>query len=203
MNGWPIVGWATVAVLTIVGSILALVGADEAGIRMGIRATARTSVVLFSLAFAASALRRRWRNDATAWLLRNRRQIGVSFAVSHVVHLLLIFALFGWTWAGFVAGTPLVTRVAGGIAYVFIALMTVTSFDRTAAWLGSRRWRQLHTAGAYSVWIIFAQNFFVQAFKSVVYWPYAALLAGAMVLRWTGSARVVSARADVEPRTAA
>ena len=59
MNGWPIVGWATLALAAMVAAILGVVGTGEPGIRMIIRATARTSVVSFSLAFAASALRRR------------------------------------------------------------------------------------------------------------------------------------------------
>jgi hypothetical protein len=204
MNGWPIVGWATLALLAIVGTILACVGGDEPGIRMVIRATARTSVVLFSLAFAASGLRRRWPNAATAWVLRNRRQLGVSFAVSHFVHLLAIFALAGWTWAGLLGSTETLTLVAGGGAYVFIALMTLTSFDATAAMLGPRAWRRLHTTGAYYVWIIFAQNYFVQAVLSAFYWPYAALLAGAMTLRWLPApeARAFTARADVRRSTA-
>jgi hypothetical protein len=183
MNGWPIVGWATLAVAAVVGVVLAVAGTDEAGIRMAIRATARTSVVFFSLSFAASALRRRWSIAATSWLLRNRRQLGVSFASSHAIHLLTILALSGWTWSGLVARTPTVTLVFGGIAYVFIALMTATSFDRTAAWLGPRRWRRLHTTGAYYNWCIFALNFFVLAFKSAVHWPFAGLLAASMAAR--------------------
>jgi DMSO/TMAO reductase YedYZ heme-binding membrane subunit len=205
MNGWPIVGWATLVVLAIVGAIVASVGGDETGIRMAIRATARTSVVLFSLAFAASALRRRSPYAATAWLLRNRRQLGVSFATSHFIHLLAIFALAGWTWAGFRANTPTLTLVAGGGAYVFIALMTLTSFDATATLVGPRAWRRLHTIGAYYVWIIFAQNFFVQAFKSAFYWPYAALLAAAMAMRWLPGreAREFTSRVEVQRSPAA
>ncbi len=189
MNGWPIVAWSTLAVTAIVAAILALVGTDEPGLRMAIRATARTSVVFFTLAFAASSLRRRWPNAVTAWLLRNRRQLGVSFASSHAIHLLAILALCGWTWSGLVERTPTVTLVGGGIAYVFIALMTATSFDATAAWLGPRRWRRLHTVGAYYNWAIFALNFFVLAFMSPVYWPFAALLAGAMAVRLAAGRR--------------
>ena len=183
MNDWPIVGWATVAVAAIVGCILALVGTDEAGLRMAVRATARTSVFFFTLSFAAAALRRRWPNAATAGLLRNRRQIGVSFAASHTIHLLTILALYGWTWAGLVARTTTTALVGGGIAYVFIALMTATSLDRTAAWLGPRRWQRLHSTGAYYIWIIFALSFFPMTFKSSIYWPFAAMLVGSMAVR--------------------
>ncbi|MCC6847961.1 MAG: hypothetical protein IT294_05620 [Deltaproteobacteria bacterium] len=202
MNGWPIVGWATFAVAAVVAAVLGIVGAGEPGIRMALRATARTSLAFFALAFVASALRRRWPSDATAWLMRNRRQLGVSFAVSHFVHLLLIFALVGWSWAAFRAATPTETRVMGGLAYGFIALMTVTSFDVTAAWLGPRAWRLLHVAGAYYLWIIFAQNYFAQAARSVFYWPYAAVLASAMALRWLPAPRAAGARVDL-PRSRA
>lgn len=202
MNGWPIVGWATLAVTAIVAVILAAVGTDDAGLGMAIRATARTSVVLFSLAFTASALRRRWPTPATAWLLRNRRQLGVSYAVSQLVHLLLIVTVAGWTVHGFLTVRPTLAIVGGGLAYVFVALMTLTSFDRTAAWLGPRRWRQLHVTGAYYNWFIFAQSFFRMVTKSPVYWPFAALVAGGMVMRWLPTGRPVTAELAVG-RTAA
>jgi len=78
---------------------------------MAFRATARTSVVFFTAAFAASALRRRWPNGATAWMLRNRRQLGVSYAASHFIHLLLILAVAGWTVHGFMTVRPMLTIV--------------------------------------------------------------------------------------------
>lgn len=187
MNGWPIVGWATLAVAAIVAAVLAVAGVDEAGLGMAIRATARTSLVLFTLAFTASALKRRWPSAWTAWLLRNRRQLGVSFASSHLIHLLLIFARYGGTWNGFVTGTPAGTRIGGGLAYVFIALMTLTSFDRTAAWLGPRHWQRLHTVGAYYIWIIFAQSFVGRAFKdhALIHIVCAMVVLAAMGLRLT------------------
>jgi hypothetical protein len=53
MNGWPIVGWATLAVLAIVGCILAVVGTDAEGLRMAIRATAGAyyNWFIFALSF--------------------------------------------------------------------------------------------------------------------------------------------------------
>lgn len=199
MNGWPIVGWATLAVMAIVAAVFAAAGTGADGLGMAIRATARTSVVFFTAAFAAAALRRRWPNDATAWMLRNRRQLGVSYAASHFIHLLLILTLAGWTVHGFATVRPMKTIVGGGIAYVFLALMTATSFDTTAAWLGPRRWRQLHVTGAYYNWFIFAQSFFRMVTKSPIYWPFAALVAGSMLLRWlpVSAARAVTSRADV------
>ena len=48
MNGWPIVGWATLAVLAIVAAVFAVAGTGAEGLGMAIRATARTSVVFFT-----------------------------------------------------------------------------------------------------------------------------------------------------------
>ena len=39
---------------------------------------------------------------------------------------------------------------------LFIAAMTATSFNRTVAWLGARRWRLLNLVGGWYVWVSFA-----------------------------------------------
>ena len=147
-EGWPLVGWAALGLTAMSAAVLLAAGTDEAGLRMLIRATARSSVVVFVLAFSASSLRRLWRGDATAWLLRNRRQLGVSFALSHFVHLAAILEA-SLRFPGFRAEVQWLTIVFGGLAYVFIAAMAATSFDRSAAWLGPRRWRQLHLLGSW------------------------------------------------------
>jgi hypothetical protein len=188
VRGWPIVGWATVAIVAMVGAILALAGTGEHGVRMVIRATARSSVVLFVAAYVARPLRRVWRTPTSAWLLANRRQLGVSFAVSHAAHLLALVALFDWSVRRLVTESDAVTVVFGGIAYVFIALMAATSFDRTAAWLGPRRWKLLHGVGVHWIFAIFLLNFVGSAFVSAWYWPFAALVLAALALRIAGPA---------------
>src|SRR5688500_4145822 len=88
--GWPIVGWATLAVVAIQIADLPIAGTGEEGVRMAIRASARTSVVLFGLAFVASSLYRLAPSAFSRWLIANRRYLGVSFAVSHAIHLAAI-----------------------------------------------------------------------------------------------------------------
>src|SRR5438105_8688789 len=158
-RGWPIVGWAALAIAAIIAVILAVTGTGEDGIRMVIRATARTSVVLFGAAFVASALHRAWPGEASRWLVANRRYVGVSFAVSHFAHLLALLTLAHWSLRGMAAAAGPVVGILGGVAYVFIAAMVATSSDRTAAWLGPRRWSALHTAGMYWLWFIFFVSF--------------------------------------------
>jgi DMSO/TMAO reductase YedYZ heme-binding membrane subunit len=151
--------------LAMTALILASTGTGEAGLRMLVRATARTSLALFGVAFAASALRRLWRTPATAWLLRERRYLGLSFAFSHLLHALAIYALS--LVLGDAFETNLVTIVFGGGAYVMIALMAATSSDRAVAKLGRRRWRLLHLVGGYWVWIIFANSYTARAVMAI------------------------------------
>jgi hypothetical protein len=183
-RGWPIVAWTAAALVLMIAAVLALAGGDEAGLRMVIRATARTSCVLFLAAFVASALHHAWPSPATAWLLANRRYVGVSFAVSHLLHLLAIADLAGWSAQGLVATAGMTTTVVGGIGYLLIAAMTATSFDRTAAWLGARRWRRLHTIGAYYVWLVFFLSFAPRVASSPLHLPFGVAVVAAPVLRW-------------------
>jgi hypothetical protein len=191
--GWPIVGWVTVALGGMVAAILAVAGADEAGIRMVIRATARTSVVLFSAAFVASALRRAWPSPAGRWMLATRRYLGVSFAVSHFAHLVAILALAEWSVSRMVADAWPTAAILGGIAYVFVVAMAATSFDRTAAWLGPRAWGRLHTVGVYWIYAVFFVSFVPRAFTSLLYVPFALLLLGALGIRLWHRPRVPAA----------
>jgi hypothetical protein len=151
LSGWPIVGWATLVVVAIQLVVFALAGIDEQGVRMAIRASARTSVVLFGLAFTASSLYQLARGAFSRWLLRNRRYLGVSFAASHAIHLAAIVALA----VAFDVELAMATLTVGGFAYVLIAAMAATSSDRAVKWLGARRWKLLHGFGARYVWLVF------------------------------------------------
>jgi sulfoxide reductase heme-binding subunit YedZ len=180
LAGWPIVGVTAVVVLAVVGTGVAVIGPGEAAARFALRATARTSVLLFLAAFTASSLHRRWPGPVTRWLVLNRRYLGVSFAVSHAVHALAIASLVR-TSPDFTVNP--VTAVAGGFGYVVLAAMTATSFDRTAAWLGPRRWSRLHTFGVYYLWLVFFATYAPQAVAVPAHAPFTLLLLAALGLR--------------------
>jgi len=186
LEGPRIIGWATLALGIMTVLLLGIYGTEEAGIRVMIRATARTSVVLFIAAFTASSAVRLWPRPLTKWMLRNRRYLGLSFAVSHAVHL--VFIVYAAAVMGFLEINT-VTLIGGGLAYVFIAAMAATSFDAAVTWLGRRRWQRLHTVGAYYIWFIFLQSYVPRALESVAYVPVAFLLIGALVVRLVAQRR--------------
>ena len=182
VEGARIVGWASLALAAMTLAVLAAGGTGEDGVRMLIRATARSSLALFSLAFTASSLRRLVHAPATAWLLRNRRYLGLSFAVSHAIHLAGIVDL-AVRWPEQFARTSATTVIGGGLGYVFVAAMAATSNDRAVAALGRRRWRLLHLAGSWLVWGIFASSYVPRAVHAPGYLPLALLAVAALGVR--------------------
>jgi hypothetical protein len=144
--------------VAMVGALLAATGWTEAGLRLCIRATARTSVTLFLAAFLASTLRRLWPGPATIWLLQNRRYVGLGFAVSHLLHLLAILALHDVAPEAF-ADVPWVTFIVGGGGFVVVGIMAATSSDAAVRLLGTSRWRNLHRFGLYYLWIVFTVTY--------------------------------------------
>jgi len=180
LNGWPLVGWTALVVGTMTSAIVADEGFTQGAMHAALRATARTSLVLFLAAFVASSLRATWPSRFADWLSSNRRYLGVSFAVSHAFHLAAIVGLVRLS----PEPTPVVTIVLGGLGYVFIAAMAATSFDATAAWLGARRWKLLHTTGLYYLWIVFTLTSLGAAHRDPLATIALASLLSAMALRW-------------------
>ena len=72
--------------------------------------------------------------------------------------------------------------IGGGLGYVFVLLMGATSFDRTAALVGPRRWRLLHLVGGYYLSLIFLQAEAKRA-ADPSHWPYLGLVVGVLALR--------------------
>jgi DMSO/TMAO reductase YedYZ heme-binding membrane subunit len=166
-----------------VGGLVALVLAQHGGGREGVgavlRSTARVSGPLFLLAFSASSLRHLWRHRVTAWLLANRRALGVAAAAAHTWHMAGIAAYLA---AGYQPVNAF-TLVAGTLAYLCFVAMAATSSDRAVARLGARRWKRLHTLGGWYIWAIFTATFAGVATRQPASAVYAALCLAALALR--------------------
>jgi sulfoxide reductase heme-binding subunit YedZ len=178
-RGWPLVIWVAVVVGAGVGAILLVQGTGPEGIGAWLRWTARVSGLLFYAAISASALRVFWDAPGTRALLENRRYVGVSAAVAHTWHLAGIVAYANLPDAQVQAGSA----VPGGLAYLFLFAMAGTSFDRSAAWLGARRWKLLHTVGAWYVWLVFTYTFLGSAGTHLLSGVLAVLGIGVLGLR--------------------
>ncbi|QHP74193.1 hypothetical protein EI171_15930 [Bradyrhizobium sp. LCT2] len=159
LEGWRLLAALTLSLIVLSLWIASMRQFEVEGVRVVIRFTARSSLMLFCLAFGAAALARLWPNAWTRWQRRNRRYLGLSFAASHAIHAVAIVAFANMDPADFAEATSAASYIFGGIGYAFIIAMSATSFDRTAALLGPRAWRALHLTGGYYLWLQFMVSF--------------------------------------------
>jgi methionine sulfoxide reductase heme-binding subunit len=182
LQGWPLVA-AAAAVVSLMALGLVVASPDVAGVRSAIRWTARTSLLLFLLTFTASAAWRRWPSAWTRWQLANRRYLFLSFAASHGVHLIAIIAFAHLAPMAFDLASNPKTRFVGEIGYAFIVAMAATCFDATAAWLGRRAWKILHTTGAWYLWFVFLSSYASRALHDPHYWTGVVAVLIALAVR--------------------
>ncbi|MBW4618566.1 MAG: ferric reductase-like transmembrane domain-containing protein [Cyanosarcina radialis HA8281-LM2] len=179
LQKWQIVGLTAIAIGIIVSTIWIVNGINEQGMRIAIRTTGRTSCLLFLSAFIASSLHQLRSSSFSVWLLKNRRYLGISMAVSHSYHAIALLGLWFAT-----AGTAPQIEPLGTLGYIILIAMTVTSFPRPANWLGKRRWQILHTTGMYFLWAGLLLEYSFKLSKSpFLYSPFVILLVLAMMLR--------------------
>lgn len=180
---WRLWAWGSVLLALLTVSML-LAQPDAEGTRGLIRLTARLSLVLFLLAFVASAWWRRWPGALSAALMRHRRQVGLLFATSHACHAVGIACLAMWAdpalWTEL---TPPISRWIGGAGYVAVALMAMTSFDAAVHKLGRARWQALHRVCGHVIWLVFVLSCLKRVGAAPVYALPLLLLVGAMLLR--------------------
>ena len=110
-----------------------------------LRTSARIALLIYLVIFVTRPVHQLVTAAWSRALLRNRRLVGIAFASVMTVHLVFLVWLNGIQLA-----------IPGMVAFAFVYLMFVTSFDGPAGALGARRWRLLHRAGIYYIGVIFS-----------------------------------------------
>ncbi len=161
---------------------------DETLIRTAIRATARTSFVLFLCAFLSGALYRLWPAATTRWLKENRDRFTLGFAASHAVHLGFILTLvanwgtrtlIGRGWVVFIAFVT-------GFPFIYALALAVLLRDRES-WLTSPRFEAF---AHYLLWTLFTFAFALHGLtKPLFYAPFVLTAIVALVVRLTAGIR--------------
>ena len=116
------------------------------------RHTARISFAYFLLSFSASSLHYFFSNTLTKFIRHQRRYIGLSFALAHTIHLVALTSFF----IVMEENPGIVTLIGGGLGYVLVYAMALTSNDNAVKKLGLKRWKQIHWFGANYIAVIFA-----------------------------------------------
>lgn len=175
VNGAIVGSTMVVIVVALVLAPSELTGIDYYG--YALRVTARVSVTLFMLAYVARPAVQALGVGRT--LVRHRRYLGLSAALSHTVHFFYVVAYDRVTEQP----ADAVTWIFGGAGFVFFWLLAATSNDFAVRRLG-RWWRRLHRAGMHYIWLVFFYTFLEAAASSGGwYWIFPAALGAGLALR--------------------
>jgi methionine sulfoxide reductase heme-binding subunit len=197
ITGWKLFWLLAAIVLAVSAAILAIHPDHVQAMRLVIRVTAYTSFAPFLAAFLASPVATLARNGFTRRLLRERRYLGLSFAFSHLVHLAAI-VYYGVMNPQFWPGRSVLVNTPGTLGYVFIALLTATSFRIFSRHMSAAAWKRLHTAGVWVIAVVYGLSFLSRIPKvSALYSIPFSILCVAIAIR------VVGKRAQARQRTRA
>lgn len=200
-KGWQLFGVSAVLILMMSGLAVALQPDLVEGLLSAIRATARSSFVLFLAAFTASAFAVLIPSPLTKALVRERRYIGLAFAFSHVVHAVLIY-LYGQLHPDFWPARSVMDNIPGTLAYLFILLMAITSFNGPAKLIGPKAWKSLHTIGMWIIVGVFAYANFKRIPMNIWYLLPFGIICAAVAIRLVGKLAQANKRHQKQHRLA-
>ncbi|MBA2543482.1 MAG: ferric reductase-like transmembrane domain-containing protein [Deltaproteobacteria bacterium] len=187
MTGPRLLAWITLAIIGLVVSIILTSsgGVVETSSTI-IRWTARTSLVMFALAYVARPSLQLWRNAFTKTLMAERKWIGLGFAVSHAAHLAAIIALASPDFGAFLRAQPPTNAIAA-LTFVLLFAMAITSINAVRKKMSPRKWKLLHRTGMHFAWLSFTATYATAAAEVPAYViPTVILLAiaGVRLAAW-------------------
>ncbi|GGM29452.1 hypothetical protein GCM10009425_45010 [Pseudomonas asuensis] len=197
LRGWQLFGLIAALIVVMSAMAIALQPDLVEGLRSAIRATARSSFMLFLVAFTASAFAILVPTPFSKALVRERRFIGLAFAFSHFIHAVLIYA-YGQLNTIFWPARTVIDNIPGTTGYVFILLMALTSFKGPARLLGPKAWKVLHLTGLWVIVAVFAFSNFKRIPMSAWYVLPFGIICAAVAIRLVGKLAIASRRSQVK-----
>ena len=182
MKAWELTRWCVGFTVLFFAFIFILNGFNEPALRINIRWSARFAAFYFSFAFMASSLQYFMKGRFSFWLLSNRKFVGISYAIVHLIHLSFL-VLLQLVFHPVFEMAELTSLLGGGIAYFFTMVMLITSFGRFKTLLTPTTWKWIHTIGSYWIWSIFMISYLKRVDTEISYLPMILLVGLAFVLR--------------------
>ena len=166
---------STVAILSIALVVwLFFIENGDEKLLLWARYTARVSFFYFVISFSASSLHYFFSNNFTKLIRQDRRYIGLSFALAHTIHLVALTSFI----VVMEENPGIVTIIGGGLGYVAVYAMALTSNDNAVKKLGLKRWKQIHWLGANYIAVIFAFTYVGRLLEGRLSASKSGLLAG-------------------------
>ncbi len=162
INKWRLF-WLVSVPMSII-MVIAMMGTDMStgpGVSTMISFSVRWAVPFIYLVVAASSVQILFPGPFTNWWLRNRKYIGMCFAVAMAWQGLFIFIMSNFFREYYYADVYLLRdELEGSIGYIFLPAMVVTSFSFARKYLNQKQWKLIHKSGIY----------FLFAYPFSVYW---------------------------------
>ncbi|MGI9238766.1 MAG: hypothetical protein ACR2QZ_15310 [Woeseiaceae bacterium] len=162
IGGWNLF-WL-ISVPMSVAMLVEMLGTDMStapGVSHMIGFSVRWAVPFIYLVVAASALPVLIPGSFATWLLRNRKYIGMCFAVAMAWQGAFIFLMSNfYRHYYFEEIYYLRDELEGSTGYIFLTAMVLTSFRFGRKYLTQKQWKLLHRSGIYFLW----------AYPFSVYW---------------------------------
>jgi DMSO/TMAO reductase YedYZ heme-binding membrane subunit len=162
INEWRLF-WLVSAPMSVL-MVVAVLGTDmstPSGVSHMISFSVRWAVPFIFLVVAASALHTLFPGPFPAWLLRNRKYVGMCFAVAMAWQGAFIFIMSNFFRDYYFEEIFFLRdELEGSTGYIFLTAMVVTSFKFGRKHLTPKQWKLLHRSGIYFLW----------AYPFSVYW---------------------------------
>ena len=207
-------GWRLFWLLSVPMSVVMVFESSQADLSTGagvsemIGFSVRWAVPFIYLVVAASAVHTLWPRPFAAWWLRNRKYIGLCFAVAMAWQGLFIYMMSSLHRDYYFAEVFYFRdELEGSTGYIFLFAMVATSFEFGRKYLDARQWKFLHRFGMYYLWAypfsVYWWNLFYygspQFIDVVFYW--AGYLAVALRIAAWGKRRFANARRHMHDNT--
>lgn len=162
LNGWPLF-WLISIPMSLV-MVVAMLGVDLStgpGVSTMIGFSVRWAVPFIFLVVAISSLQVLFPGPIPAWLLRNRKYLGLCFAVAMAWQGVFIFTMSMFFRDYYYEDIYFLRdELEGSVGYIFLVAMVLTSFRFARKHLTSKQWKLIHKSGLYFLW----------AYPFSVYW---------------------------------
>jgi hypothetical protein len=162
VNRWRLFWFIAIAMSVIM--VVEMVAADlttGAGVSSMIGFSVRWAVPFIYLVMAASSVQILFPGPFSSWWLRNRKYLGLCFAVAMAWQGFFIFIMSNFFSEYYYEDIYLLRdELEGSVGYIFLSAMVLTSFKFGRQCLSSRQWKLLHKSGVYFLW----------AYPFSVYW---------------------------------
>jgi DMSO/TMAO reductase YedYZ heme-binding membrane subunit len=154
INQWRLFWLISIPMCIVI--VIAMIGADMstgAGVSTMIGFSVRLAVPFIFLVVAISSVQTLFPGPFSMWLLRNRKYIGMCFAVAMAWQGLFIFIMSYFFREYYFADVYFFRdELEGSIGYIFLPAMVVTSFEFGRKHLSPKQWKLLHKSGIYFLW---------------------------------------------------